>query len=714
MNHPANDHHRPSEKDEPPHSQNPGAGDPAVEQEAVEHTVEEEPNGDHRKSRDGSAEHSHGEHDGHDHHAMMVADFRRRFWISLILTVPILVLSPLIQGFLGFAEAVQFPGDLYALFGFSTAVFVYGGWPFLTGLIDELRERQPGMMTLIGVAITTAYVYSSAVVFGVSGSIFFWELATLIDVMLVGHWIEMRSVMGASRALEELAKLMPDTAHKVMEDGSVQDVPVDELTHEDRVLIKPGEKIPADGSIVDGESSVNEAMITGESTPVSKAPGEQVIGGSINGEGSLTVSVEKTGEEGYLSQVIEMVREAQESKSRTQNLADRAALWLTAVALGGGAVTLFAWTVFMGSDFAFALERTVTVMVIACPHALGLAIPLVVAVSTALSAQNGLLIRDRTAFEMARNLDAILFDKTGTLTEGQFGVTDTVLFSNTLAEDELLRLAAGVENHSEHPIAKGIVDAVDRTPDVEDFQSIPGKGAQGRVDGKDIKVVSPGYLREQNISVDNSEVDPLSEQGKTVVFVLVDGELKGAIALADIIREESKEAIRKLKEMGIRPMMLTGDNERVAKWVADEIGIDEYFAEVLPEEKADKVQEVQQRGLVVGMTGDGVNDAPALAQADVGIAVGAGTDVAVETADIILVRSNPEDVTAILKLSQATYDKMVQNLWWAAGYNIFAIPVAAGVLYSWGILFGPAVGAALMSLSTVIVAVNARFLQVER
>jgi Cu2+-exporting ATPase len=659
--------------------------------------------------------HNHaGNHTDHDHHAMMVADFRRRFWISLVLTVPILVLSPMIQEFLGFAEAVQFPGDLYALFAFSTAVFFYGGWPFLTGLLEELHDSRPGMMTLIGVAITTAYVYSSAVVFGVTGTIFFWELATLIDVMLVGHWIEMRSVMGASRALEELAQLMPDTAHKVLEDGSTKEVPVEELAHEDRVLIKPGEKIPADGTILEGESSVNEAMITGESTPVPKAPGEEVIGGSINGEGSLTISVEKTGEEGYLSQVIAMVREAQESKSQTQNLANRAALWLTIVALGGGAITLFAWTVFGGADFAFALERTVTVMVIACPHALGLAIPLVVAVSTALSAQNGLLIRNRTAFESARNLEAILFDKTGTLTEGRFGVTDTVLFSESITEDALLRLAAGVETHSEHPIAKGIVEAVDQTPGVEGFQSIPGKGAEGRVNGREVKVVSPGYLREQNIDVDASKVDPLSTQGKTVVFVLVNGELKGAIALADIIREESKEAIRKLEEMGIRPMMLTGDNERVANWVADQIGIEEVFAEVLPGEKADKVKEVQERGLVVGMTGDGVNDAPALAQADVGIAVGAGTDVAVETADIILVRSNPKDVLAILKLSRATYGKMVQNLWWAAGYNIFAIPLAAGVLYGWGILFGPAVGAALMSLSTVIVAVNARFLTIER
>jgi Cu2+-exporting ATPase len=643
----------------------------------------------------------------------MVEEFKRRFWVSLLLTVPILALSPLIQSFLGIEEALQFPGDLVVLWGFSTVVFFYGGWPFLKGIYEELSEWQPGMMTLIAVAITTAYVYSSAVVFGLSGSIFFWELATLIDVMLVGHWIEMRSVMGASKALEELAKLMPQTAHRLTESGDTEEVPLEELRHGDRVLIRPGEKIPADGEVVEGTSSVNEAMLTGESVPVSKEEGDEVIGGSINGEGSLTVEVQKTGEEGYLSQVIDMVREAQETKSKTQDLANRAAVWLTAVALGGGALTLFVWTVILGADFAFALERTVTVMVIACPHALGLAVPLVVAVSTATSAQNGLLIRDRTAFEAARNLDAVIFDKTGTLTEGRFGVTDTLVF-NGMAEEEVLRLAAAVESRSEHPIGKGIVDAVDDAPAVEDFNSITGKGIEGRVNGRDVKVVSPGYLRENGYEMTDARYEELSGQGKTVVFVLVDDNLVGAVALADIIREESREAIRTLKDMGIQVMMLTGDNRQVAEWVAGELGLDDYFAEVLPDEKADKVQEVQSRGLITAMVGDGVNDAPALATADVGIAIGAGTDVAVETADIVLVRNDPRDVTAILRLAQATYRKMVQNLWWAAGYNIFAIPVAAGVLYGWGILFGPAVGAALMSVSTVIVAINARFLNVER
>jgi len=669
---------------------------------------------DHAGHEHGGNKHAGHGMPGHDHHAMMVADFRKRFWVSIVLTIPMLLLSPMIQGFLGLGDAIRFTGDLFVLFALSSVVFFYGGWPFLKGLYSELRSAKPGMMTLIAIAITTAYVYSSAVVFGLVGKIFFWELATLIDVMLLGHWIEMRSVMGASKALEELAKLMPSEAHKVMPDGSVQDVPVGDLQSEDQVLVKPGEKIPADGEVVRGQSSVNEAMLTGESVPVSKKEGSTVIGGSINGEGSVTISVKKTGAESFLSQVITLVKEAQASKSRTQDLANRAALWLTIVALGGGAITLFVWLLVMGEDFAFALERTVTVMVIACPHALGLAVPLVVAVSTALAAGNGLLIRDRTAFEAARNLKAIIFDKTGTLTEGRFGVTDKLLFDGSISEDELIQYAAAVEAHSEHPIAQGIVAAVERPDPVDDFNAIPGKGAEGTVKGKEVKVVSPGYLKEQNLVVDDPRIDTLSAQGKTVVFVVIEGEVQGAIALADIIRPESKEAIAELKAMGIQTMMLTGDNHNVAQWVAEEVGLDEYFAEVLPQEKSAKVKEVQARGLTVAMTGDGVNDAPALAQADVGIAIGAGTDVAVETADIILVRSNPKDVAAIVKLSRATYRKMIQNLWWAAGYNIIAIPVAAGVLSGFGILLGPAAGAALMSLSTVIVAINARYLKLER
>jgi len=673
------------------------------------HAGHEQAGHEHRKRQ-------HGDNGGghHDHHAHMVEDFKKRFWISLVLTIPILLLSPLIQGFLGLEEAIRFTGDLIVLFALSSLVFFYGGWPFLKGIYLELSTRKPGMMTLIAIAITTAYVYSSAVVFGLAGKMFFWELATLIDVMLLGHWIEMRSVMGASKALEELAKLMPSEAHKLMPDGSVEDVPLSELQSADQVLVKPGEKVPADGDVVRGQSSVNEAMLTGESVPVFKSVGDTVIGGSINGEGSITVIVRKMGADSFLSQVIDLVREAQESKSATQDLANRAAVWLTVVALGGGAVTLLVWLLVIGEDLAFALERTVTVMVIACPHALGLAVPLVVAVSTALAAGNGLLIRDRTAFEAARNLKAIIFDKTGTLTEGRFGVTDTLLFSNPMTETELLEYAAAVEAHSEHPIAQGIVAAVEMPPPVDNFRAIPGKGAEGRVNGRDIKVVSPGYLKEHHLVVDEGRINALSAQGKTVVFVVIDGGVKGAIALADIVRPESKEAIATLKQMGIRTMMLTGDNRKVAQWVSEEVGLDEYFAEVLPQEKSAKVKEVQARGLTVAMIGDGVNDAPALAQADVGIAIGAGTDVAVETADIVLVRSNPKDVAAIVKLSHATYRKMVQNLWWAAGYNIIAIPVAGGVLYGLGILPGPAAGAALMSLSTVIVAINARYLKLER
>jgi Cu2+-exporting ATPase len=643
----------------------------------------------------------------------MVADFRRRFWISLVLTIPVLVLSPLVQGFLGLEEVISFPGDSLVLFVFGTAIFFYGGWPFLSGLYDELSSGQPGMMTLIGLAISVAYGYSSLVVFGLSGRVFFWELATLIDVMLLGHWIEMRSVMGASRALEELAELMPSEAHKLMEDGSLEDVPIEALEPGDRVVVKPGEKIPADGAVVEGETAVNQSMLTGESKPIPKAEGEEVIGGSINGEGSITVEVQKMGEDSYLAQAISLVEEAQKSKSRTQSLADQAAMWLTIISLTVGTVTLLVWLFVANRDFVFALERTVTVMVITCPHALGLAIPLVVAVSTAISAKNGLLIRNRTAFERARNIEAIIFDKTGTLTKGEFGVTETLVFPDGLEEQELLRYAASVEDHSEHPIAQGITEATDERFEMEDFQAIPGKGAEATVDGRNVKIVSRGYLREQGISVDEARTEELSSQGKTIVYVLIDDELKGAIALADIIRPESPKAVSRLKEMGVQVMMLTGDDEQVAQWVADEIGLDDYFAEVLPDEKAAKVKEVQSRGLVVAMTGDGVNDAPALATADVGIAIGAGTDVAVETADIILVRSNPLDAVAIFALSRATYRKMIQNLAWATGYNVFAIPLAAGVLYNYGILLSPAVGALVMSLSTVIVAINARFLNVE-
>ena len=658
------------------------------------------------------SQHRGGDHT--DHHAHMVSDFRRRFWISLILTVPILLLSPFIQKLFRFEKAISFPGDIWLLFVLASAVFFYGGFPFLSGLVRELKSKQPGMMTLISMAISTAYVYSSAVVFGLSGKVFFWELVTLVDIMLLGHWIEMRSIMGASRALEALAKLMPSEAHKLLPDGSTEEVPVSELHVGDRVLVRPGDKLPVDGLVVSGRSSINEAMLTGESNPVEKSEGDQVIGGSVNGEGSVTVEIQKTGEDSYLSQVIELVKQAQESKSKSQDLASRAALWLTLIALTAGGLTLFLWLALTTRDFVFALERAVTVMVIACPHALGLAVPLVVAVSTSISARNGLLIRNRSAFERSRNIQAIVFDKTGTLTEGKFGVTDVVSLDGKTDKNEILRLAASVEVHSEHPIARGIVDAADGIAQVRDFRSIAGKGAEGRVEGKMVQVMSPGYLVEIGSEAPNERIDPLFGQGKTVVFVLVDGVIQGAIAVADIIRKESKPAIAKLKEMGIRCLMLTGDNPQVAKWVSEEVGLDEYMAEVLPHEKANKIKEVQSRGLVVAMTGDGVNDAPALALADVGIAIGAGTDVAVETADIVLVRSNPQDVVAIIDLARRTYRKMVQNLIWATGYNALAIPLAAGVLAGFGVLLSPAAGALLMSLSTVIVAINARLLRVKK
>jgi len=642
----------------------------------------------------------------------MVDDFRRRFWVSLALTVPVLATSEMLQHLLGLRGGLAFHGDQYVEFAFASAVYFYGGWPFLTGLVDELRTRLPGMMTLVALAITVAYVYSALVVFGLPGSVFFWETATLIDIMLLGHWIEMRSVLGASRALEQLVRLLPAEAHRVRADGSVEEVPLDALRPGDRVLVKPGEKIPTDGRVVQGRTSVDQAMLTGESQPVEKGEGDEVIGGAVNGEGAITIGVRRTGADTYLSQVIELVRKAQETRSRTQDLADRAALWLTLIAIGGGTVTFVAW-LGAGREFSFALERMVTVMVITCPHALGLAVPLVVAVSTALSARNGLLIRDRSAFERARELEAVVFDKTGTLTEGRFGVTDIVPLDGR-TEHDVLRLAAALESRSEHPIAAGIVRAAAERgvqyPAPDGFTALPGKGASGAVDGVAVKVVSPGFLKEHGLTVADARVARLAEQGKTVAYVLADGKAMGAIALADIIRPESREALARLKAMGIRSIMLTGDSRSVARWVAAELGLDDYFAEVLPDQKAVKIAEVKRRGLTVAMVGDGVNDAPALVAADVGIAIGAGTDVAIESADIVLVRSDPRDVPVIVELARVTYRKMVQNLWWATGYNAVAIPLAAGVLANAGILLSPALGAVLMSASTVVVALNAQLL----
>ena len=674
--------------------------------------------------------HPHHDHPAHHHpppggssggdhsaHAHMVDDFRRRFWVSLALTLPVLATSEMVRHLLGLRGRLVFPGEGYVGFAFTSAVYLYGGWPFLTGFVDELRARLPGMMTLVALAVTVAYAYSALVVLGLPGNVFFWETATLIDIMLLGHWIEMRSVLGASQALEQLVRLLPAEAHRFRADGSVDDVPLDALQPGDRILVKPGEKIPTDGRIVAGRTSVNQAMLTGESQPAEKGEGDEVIGGAVNGEGAITVAVRRTGAETYLSQVIELVRKAQETRSRTQDLANRAALWLTLIAVGGGTVTLVAW-LGAGREFSFALERMVTVMVITCPHALGLAVPLVVAVSTALSARSGLLIRDRSAFERARALDAVVFDKTGTLTEGRLGVTDIVPLAGR-SEREVLRLAAAIESRSEHPVAAGIVHAATERavpfPPPEHFVAIPGRGAQGSVDGAEVKVVSPGYMRDEGLGVggqgEGERVQRLADQGKTVVYVLADQQIIGAIALADIIRPESREAIRRLKAMGIQSIMLTGDAAAVARWVAAELGLDDYFAEVLPHQKAAKIEAVKRRGLTVAMVGDGVNDAPALVAADVGIAIGAGTDVAIESADIVLVRSDPRDVAAIVQLARATYRKMVQNLWWATGYNAVAIPLAAGVLANAGVLVSPAVGAVLMSVSTVIVALNAQLLR---
>jgi Cu2+-exporting ATPase len=646
----------------------------------------------------------------------MVADFRRRFWVALVLTPPVLLLSPMIRDWFGLADVLSFPRDDLVLFALSTVVYVYGGWPFLTGFSKELRAGKPGMMTLIALAISVAYFYSAAVTFGLDGMAFYWELVTLIAIMLLGHWLEMRSVMGASRALEELVRLLPDTALRMDSQGNTQEVPVSALQRGDRVLLRPGAKVPVDGEIVEGESSFNEAMLTGESKPVSKKAGDVVIGGAINGAGAVTFEVKATGDKTYLSQVIDMVRKAQASRSRTQDIANRAAGWLTYVALIVGFGSLAFWLI-AGESYEFAIERMVTVMVIACPHALGLAVPLVVAVSTTLSAGNGLLIRDRAAFERARDLNAAVFDKTGTLTEGRFGVSDIVVLSDS-DEAEELRFAASAESQSEHPIAQGIVAAAKEReivfPRPISVRNITGEGIVAEVEGQQISIVSPGHLARQGKAIIDPRLRVLEAQGKTVVVLVRDGEARALFALADIVRQESQEAVAQLKMLGISPVMLTGDAEGVAKAVSAELGISEYFAEVLPDQKAAKIKQLQDRGLKVAMVGDGVNDAPALVQADLGVAIGAGTDVAVESADVVLVRSDPRDVAAILGLSRATYRKMVQNLIWATGYNAIAIPMAAGITFGTGFLMTPAIGAVFMSASTIIVAINAQLLRFYR
>lgn len=657
---------------------------------------------------------------GEQEHKYMIDDLKKRFWISVILTIPILILSPTIQELVGLGEALRFTGDMYLLFLLSSLVYFYGGYPFFKGFFKQMKRGAPGMDTLITVAITSAYLYSSAVVFGLMGEVFFWELATLIDIMLIGHWLEMRSVIGASRALEELAKLMPSTAHKIDKIGEVEDVPLENLKVGDRLLIRPGEKVPVDGEIIKGTSSVDESMLTGESQPVLKEEGEKVIGGSLNGDGSLTVMIKKTEEESFLSQVISLVEESQSTKSKTQNIADRFASALTIIALIGGFITFLAWYFFTTVGSEFALERAVTVMVITCPHALGLAVPLVVAVSTALSASNGLLIRNRTAFEKARDIDAVIFDKTGTLTEGKFGVTDILSLSGKYQKVDILKYAASLEAFSEHPLARGVVQAAKDQEhnidyfEVQEFKSIPGSGVKGIINGRRMELVSPRYINENNIIMTSHEVKSLIKEGKTIIFLLIDGVLVGVLALADIIRSESRKAIRTLKNMDIQCIMITGDRKKVADWVAEELDLDRYYAEVLPQEKAEKVREIQSQGFTVAMTGDGINDAPALAQADVGISIGAGTDVAIEAGDVVLVRSNPLDAVYVIKLARSTYRKMIENLLWGTGYNLLAIPIAAGVLFTYGIIITPAVGAILMSASTIIVAFNSRFLKIDK
>ncbi len=666
-------------------------------------------------NKDAHSQHQHGSnsakgHEGHDHNSM-IADFKKRFYVVLFLTIPIMLLSMMIQKSLGVNW--QFAGSQYILFGLSTIVFFYGGWPFLKGLVDEVKAKNIGMMFLIGFAITVAYIYSVAIVFGLQGMDFFWELATLILIMLLGHWIEMKSVAGASKELELLVQLMPADAHKVMP-NTVIDVKTDTLKKNDIILVKPGEKVAADGIILDGESYLNESMLTGESKPVQKVKGDKVIAGAINGNGSIKVTVSHAAKDSYLSQVIKLVDDAQKSKSQTQLLADKAARWLTIIALVTGIATFLYWYL-TGQTLAFAMERMVTVIVICCPHALGLAVPLVVAKSTALSAKNGLLIKNRTAFENARKITTIVFDKTGTLTVGKFEVSKIVSLQKEFSENEIIRLASALEQQSEHPIATGILQKVKALsisiPTTEHFKAITGKGVEATVEGKKILVVSPGYLKENNFVIPEGFT---ANDTETVVFLIINTQLAGYIALSDEIRPESAEAIKTLKENNIKSILLTGDNSKVAKSVSDTLGMDSFIAELLPHQKLEKIKDLQSKGEFVAMAGDGVNDAPALAIADVGIAVGSGSDIAAETAGIVLVNSNPKDIVSLILFGKATYRKMIQNLIWATGYNVIALPLAAGVLYKQGILLSPAAGAVLMTVSTVVVAINASFLKVKK
>ncbi|MGB9966337.1 heavy metal translocating P-type ATPase [Halobacterium hubeiense] len=686
----------------------PAAASETAPHEQHEHTGHEGEGHGHG-SNEGHGEGHGGMHEGHEQL------FRRRFFVSTLLSIPVLLYSEMLQEWLGFSVPV-FPGSEWVNPVFAVIVFAYGGVPFLQMALPELKDRAPGMMTLISMAISVAFVYSLASVVFPMQSAFFWELVTLIDIMLLGHWIEMRSVRRASSAVDELAKLMPDTAERITDDGETEEVPVSDLVEGDLVLVRPGASVPADGVVEEGDSDVNESMITGESKPVSKEPGDEVIGGTINGDGSLRVHVGSTGEETTLAGIMRLVEEAQQSKSKTQVLADRAAGWLFYVALGAAVVTAIAWTIAVSFN-ATVIERVVTVLVIACPHALGLAIPLVVAINTSLAARNGMLVRDRIAMEDARSLDAIIFDKTGTLTEGEHGVVDLVAVDG-VEEDDALALAAAVESDSEHMIARAIREAAGErdvtTLDASDFEAIKGRGVRATIDGSEVYVGGPNLLTQLDSEIpDHLQrfADEAGQNAQTVVYLVRDGELIAAFAMADVIREESYAVVDALHDLGIEVAMLTGDSQDVADAVADELGIDTVFAEVLPEDKDEKVQELQDQGKLVGMVGDGVNDAPALTRADVGIAIGSGTDVAVQSADVILVQNNPLDVVRLVKLSKASYRKMQENIVWAAGYNVFALPLAAGVLAPIGILLSPAVGALLMSLSTIIVAINAQLLR---
>ena len=648
-------------------------------------------------------------HAGHD-----IDVLRRKFWVVLALTIPVLIYSKGIQMLLHFTPP-QFSGSEYIPFILGTVIFFYGGIFFLEGAAGELKSRQPGMMTLISLAITVSFLYSLAVTFGLPGEPLYWELSTLVAIMLLGHWMEMRAVGRARGALNELAKLMPDEAERIINDRT-EIVPVDDIRVGDIVLIRPGAKIPADGVVIEGESSVNEAMITGESNPVSKSPGSKVIAGTVNGDGSLRVRVTGIGVNTTLAGIMRLVAEAQSSRSMAQNLADRAAFWLTVIAISVGAITFAAWSIAPVSE-AFALERTVTVLVIACPHALGLAIPLVIAISTTIAARNGLLIRDRLALEIARNVDVVVFDKTGTLTKGEHGVVG-VYVAPGVNEDKTLAAAAAVEKDSEHKLARAIVKAAEERglalPKVSDFKALPGRGVEASIDNRRVEIGGPRLMESLGIDIPESLHEPLERArsaGHTLVYLIEDGKVRAAIALADVIRPESREAVTDLKAMGIQVAMMTGDSENVARWVARELGIDTYFANVLPEDKEKRIREMSRHGKRVAMVGDGVNDAPALVSADVGIAIGAGTDVAIESGGIILVRNDPRDVVKIIRLSRATYRKMIENLIWATGYNVIAIPLAAGVLANEGIILPPALGAVFMSVSTVIVAANAQLLR---